>query len=54
MLLCVLTNSSFAAVDIYDEISTAIRSGNAKEVSKYFNVLVNPLDCPVPSADDTK
>ena len=33
--------SLFAETDIYQEVASAIRSGNAKEISKYFNTNVD-------------
>jgi len=39
IFLCLLTNSSvlFAQKDITDGVSSAIKSGNSSELSKYFN-----------------
>jgi hypothetical protein len=37
LLLCIVSISSFAfSIDIVDGIATAIRSGNPKNISKYF------------------
>jgi len=41
ILMLAIASSVFAAADIFDRISAAIKSGDAKQVSKYFSANID-------------
>ena len=49
ILFMAITVSAFAAADIFDNISMAIKSGDAKQVSKYFS---NNVDMTILSQEE--
>ncbi len=49
LILLLFSGSAFAGADIFEDIGLAIRSGNSKEIGKYFN---SSVDLTIMNQDD--